>query len=162
VVDTRNQWKEETLGLLSPPLCRTSIARGSFFLNTFICPANSGLNYFCYKNYFSIVFLAIVDPCYKFIVVDIGSYGRYSDSGIFQNLAFYQEYIDGKIILPPKPLPGTNIPVPHVLIGDEGFALQTYLMHCFPRAAIANDARKKGSINNLVKQGVSSKICLEY
>jgi hypothetical protein len=97
------------------------------FLNTFICPANSGSNYFCFKNYCSIVLLGIVDPYYKFIVVDIGSYGRHDDSGIFKSLAFYWEYVYGKTILPPKPLPGTNIPVPHVLIGDEGFALQTYL-----------------------------------
>jgi hypothetical protein len=52
-------------------------------------------------------------------------------------------YVDGKTTLPPKPLPGTIIPVPHVLIGDEGFALQTYLMSPFQRAAIANDARQK-------------------
>jgi hypothetical protein len=90
-------------------------------------PANSGSNYFCYKNYCFVVLLAIVDPYYKFIVVGIGSYGRHSDSGIFKNSAFYWEYIDGKTILPPKPLPGTNIPVPHVLIGDGGFTLQTYL-----------------------------------
>ena len=68
----------------------------------------------------------MVDPCYKFIVVDIGSYRRHSDSGIFKNSAFYREYIDEKTILLPEPLPGTNIPIPCVLIGDEGFALQTY------------------------------------
>jgi hypothetical protein len=97
----------------------------------------------CYENYCSTVLLAIVDPYYKFIVVDIGSYGRHSDSGIFENSAFYREYIDGKTILPLKPLSGTNIHVPHVLIGDEGFEIQTYLMRPFPRAGIANDARKK-------------------
>jgi hypothetical protein len=107
------------------------------------CPATSGSNYLFYKNYFSIVLLAIVDPLYKCIVVDIGSYGRHSDSGIFENSAFYRQYIDGKTILPPKPLPGKHIPVPHVLIGDEGVAIQTYLMLPFPRAEIANDARKK-------------------
>ena len=107
------------------------------------CPASSGSNNFCCKNYCSIVLLAIVDPYYKFIVVDIGSYGRHSDSGIFKNSAFYREYIDGKTILPPKPLRGTNLPVPHALIGDEGFALQTCLMRPFSRAAVANDARKK-------------------
>ena len=62
------------------------------------------------RNYCSIVLLAIVDPYYKFMVVDIGSYGRHSDSGIFKNSAFYREYIDGKTILPPIPLLGTNIP----------------------------------------------------
>jgi hypothetical protein len=107
------------------------------------CPASSGSNYFCYKNDCSIVLLAIVDPFYKFIIADIGSYRWHIDSGIFKNSAFYREYSDGKTILPLKLLPGRNIPVPHVLIDDEDFALQMYLMRPFPRAAIANDARKK-------------------
>ncbi|XP_047032739.1 protein ALP1-like [Helicoverpa zea] len=107
------------------------------------CPPNSGTHYYCYKNYFSIVLLAIVDPFYKFIIVDIGSYGRLSDSGIFENSNFYQAYLNGKLLLPPKPLPGGEDPTPHVLIGDEGFALKEYLMRPFPRAAVVHDNRKK-------------------
>lgn len=45
------------------------------------------------------------------MVVDIGSYGRHSDSAIFENSAFFYQYIDGKTILPSKPLPGTDNPV---------------------------------------------------
>lgn len=52
------------------------------------CPDNSGSQFFCYKNFVSLVFLAVVDPYYKFMVVDIGSYGRHSDSGIFENITF--------------------------------------------------------------------------
>lgn len=105
------------------------------------CPDNSGSQFFCYKNYFSLVLLAVVDPYYKFMVVDIGSYGRHSDSGIFENSLFYSEYIDKKSIVPPKPLPGED--VPHVLVGDEGFALQTYLMRPYPKQGVINNARKK-------------------
>ena len=94
------------------------------------------------QKFFSLVLLAVVDPYYKFMVVYIGSYGRHSDSAIFENSAFYRNYIDGKIILPPKPLPDTDTPV-HVLIGDEGFALQTYLMRPYPKVEIINNARKK-------------------
>ncbi|KAG8230452.1 hypothetical protein J437_LFUL009940 [Ladona fulva] len=86
---------------------------------------------------------AVVDPHYKFMIVDIGSYGRHSESAILENSAFYREYIDGKSILPPKPLPGTGIPVPHVFVGDEGFALQTYLMRPYPKAGINTDPRKR-------------------
>lgn len=107
------------------------------------CPPNSGTHYNCYKNYFSIVLLAIVDPFYKFITVDIGSYGRMSDSGIFENSNFYQAYLHGKLLLPPKPLPGAEDPTPHVLIGDEGFALKEYLMRPFPRAAVVHDNKIK-------------------
>lgn len=107
------------------------------------CPRNSGSNYFCYKLFFSIVLLAIVDPFYKFLVVDIGSYGRLSDSGIFENSTFYNKYIAGNEILPPKPLPGTRDPVPHVLIGDEGFGLKPYMMRPFPKVASLADENKR-------------------
>lgn len=106
-------------------------------------PNKSGSSYFCYKNYFSIVLLAIVDPNYNFLVVDIGSYGRHSDSSIFENSSFYRNYVDGKTILPPKPLPGTNTPVPHVFLGDEGFKLQTYLMRPFPRISTGDNDEKR-------------------
>jgi hypothetical protein len=107
------------------------------------CPNKSGTNYFCYKKYFSIVLLAIVDPFYNFIIDDIGSYGRHSDSAIYENSLFSREFVDNKTILPPKPLPGTDTPVPHVFVGDEGFKLQTHLMCPFPRKTIVENLEKK-------------------
>lgn len=56
------------------------------------CPKNSGSEYFCYKKFFSVVLLAIVDPCYKFTVIEVGSYGSHSDSSIFENSMFYRQY----------------------------------------------------------------------
>ncbi|XP_063625592.1 uncharacterized protein LOC134797293 [Cydia splendana] len=44
---------------------------------------------------------------------------------------------------PNAPLPGTTEPVPHVLLGDEGFALQTFLMRPFPGATTIHDQRKR-------------------
>ena len=43
----------------------------------------------------------------------------------------------------PKPLPGTDTPVPHVFVGDEGFTLQTYLMRPFPRNAVVDNLEKR-------------------
>lgn len=85
-----------------------------------------------------------MNPFYKFITVDIGSYGRHSNSGIFENSLFYNEYIKRKSLLPPKPLPGITELVPYViLIGDEGFGLQTYLLRPFPRSAVLHDEIKR-------------------
>lgn len=43
-------------------------------------PKNSGSTFFNYKEFYSVVMLAIVDADNKFVAVDIGSYGR-GDAG---------------------------------------------------------------------------------
>ncbi|XP_052864342.1 uncharacterized protein LOC128270952 [Anopheles cruzii] len=108
-----------------------------------ICPSNTGSAYYCHKGFFSVVLLAIVDAKYKFLVADIGAYGRHSDSSILRDSAFHKKYITKQALPPPKPLPGRNATTPHVLVGDEGFALAPYLMRPYPRSAIATDDRKK-------------------
>lgn len=45
-------------------------------------PCNTGSLFFNYKEFYSMVLLAIVDADCKFIAVDIGSYGREGDAGI--------------------------------------------------------------------------------
>lgn len=50
-------------------------------------PRNSRLLYFNYKKSFSIVLISLVGADYKFIAVDIGSYGKNSDGAIFSKSA---------------------------------------------------------------------------
>jgi hypothetical protein len=50
-------------------------------------PANSGSVYFNYKKTFSVVLFALVDATYKDIMIDVGSFGRRSDGGIFSHSA---------------------------------------------------------------------------
>nr|CAI5849413.1 unnamed protein product [Callosobruchus analis] len=38
--------------------------------------------YYCYKNIFSIGLPAITDANYKFVMVNVGSYGKDSDAGV--------------------------------------------------------------------------------
>lgn len=104
-------------------------------------PFNSGSLYFNYKGSFSIVLMALVDAGYKFICVDIGSYGRQSDAGIFSRCEL------GKALLPPNSLnlPEDAVieesrvlgPLPYVVIGDEAFPLQRHVMRPYPGRAIS-------------------------
>ena len=64
----------------------------------------------------------------KFAEVDIGSYGRNSDGGIFAHSKL-GKYLETHLGIPEdKQLPGTSCLAPHVVVGDEAFPLKTYLI----------------------------------
>lgn len=46
-------------------------------------PPDSGSLYYNYKNFYSIVMMAVVNQDYEFIQVDVGAEGRCSDGGIW-------------------------------------------------------------------------------
>lgn len=52
----------------------------------------------------SIVLLAIVDADYKFITIDVGSYGRNNDGGIFSS-SIVDEKLQNKTLNVPEPAP---------------------------------------------------------
>nr|CAI5845521.1 unnamed protein product [Callosobruchus analis] len=89
-------------------------------------PANTGSLCFSYKKSFSVVLLALVSADCKFIVIDVGSYGKNSDGNKLQ-------------IPSDKALPGTDIILPHVRIGDEAFPISVNLMRPYPVHQTAND-----------------------
>jgi hypothetical protein len=106
-------------------------------------PKNSGSLYFNYKEFYSIVMLAIVDADLKFAAIDVGSYGREGDAGIYLKSNFGTKIMNNEFnIPPPQALPQTNTVLPHVILGDEAFALHENLMKPFPRRQSINDQSK--------------------
>lgn len=106
-------------------------------------PNNSGSLYFNYKEYYSVVLLAIVDANYKFVAVDVGSYGKEGDSGIFKKSAMGKKIVRDQFNTPqPTQLPGTDIILPHFLVGDDAFALDVYMMKPFYRSHARGDHDK--------------------
>ncbi|XP_055535890.1 uncharacterized protein LOC129724763 [Wyeomyia smithii] len=96
-------------------------------------PANSGSKYFNYKKTYSVVLLALVDAHGNFIAVDVGSFGKESDGGIFASSNMGKRFQNGTFAMPEDaPLPGTNQSAPFVVVGDEAFPLKTYLMRPYP------------------------------
>lgn len=76
------------------------------------CPSNSGSLYYNYKNYFSTVLLAIANAEYKFIAIDVGSYGREGDAGIFKKSIMGQRIISDNFKIPREDfLPGKKFKI---------------------------------------------------
>ncbi|CAF4889397.1 unnamed protein product [Pieris macdunnoughi] len=103
-------------------------------------PPNSGSLYFNYKKTFSVVLMALVDANYNFTIVNVGSYGKNSDGGIFANSNLGKELQRKNLSLPASYRPGSST-APYVLVGDEAFPLKTYLMRPYPGTNLSTDKR---------------------
>ncbi|KAL4104313.1 hypothetical protein QTP88_019614 [Uroleucon formosanum] len=107
------------------------------------CPNNSGSLYFNYKDYFSIVLMAMVDANYKFIAINVGSFGREGDSGIFVKSNMGQQILNFTFKFPQDcALPNTNLVVPHVIPGDQAFRLHKHILRPFSQKSARGDSGK--------------------
>jgi hypothetical protein len=89
--------------------------------------------------------MALFDTHYRFIAVDIETYGKNSDGGIFSNSNLGKALERKKLnISDGKSLPGTIEKLPFTIIGDEAFPLKTYLLRPYPGPQIyVDDTEKK-------------------
>jgi hypothetical protein len=108
-----------------------------------ISPDDSGSLFFNFKGFFSIVLFALVDANCKFTVIDVGSYGKEGDAGIFSRSNLGKLVEQEKIFPPPRLLPSSNSKLPHVIIGDEAFRLDTHVLKPYPQKQAACDTRKR-------------------
>ena len=99
-------------------------------------PFNSGSKFWSYKGYNSIVLMALVDHEYRFSYVDIGAYGSNSDGNVFRSSKFGQKLLTGNLNVPQlKTLPNYSGhgSMPHIVVADEAFPLNEYIMRPYPR-----------------------------
>jgi len=94
---------------------------GRLMENRIRCPKNSGLLYYNYKGYFSVIFMALVDANYKLIWVIVGANGSASELRIVLE--------EDNLGLPDADtLPGDERNTPFFLIGDDAFPLRTWML----------------------------------
>lgn len=95
-------------------------------------PTCSGLQFYCYKKHFWIVFPAFVDADYRLFIVDSGSYTKNSDGSKCSNSVKCRRLINISSGVPAgKALINTTLPL--VKVGDEAFLRRRNLMRPFPR-----------------------------
>nr|CAI5861399.1 unnamed protein product [Callosobruchus analis] len=87
--------------------------------------------------------LHMVDSDYRFIAVDVGAYGRDSDSNIFNKWTFGRKLAQNCLNMPEaKPLPNTNdTPLPYMFLGNEAFPLNNNFMKPYPRSNLNTQRR---------------------
>ena len=96
-------------------------------------PVNSGSEFFNYKHNFGIILLAVADSDYNFLFADVGTHGRMSDGGVFNDSLLYEKIERNDANFPEATsLPGRNVAVPYVFVADAAFALSAKIMKPFP------------------------------
>ena len=102
-------------------------------------PPASGSLYHNYKGFFSIVLLALVDAYYKFLWIDCGGMGHMSDAQIFNASELRECIEDGSIGFPDAdPMVNDDRDMPYFLLGDDAFALRTWLMKPYSRRGLTD------------------------
>ncbi|XP_015363535.1 PREDICTED: uncharacterized protein LOC107161582 [Diuraphis noxia] len=85
----------------------------------------------------------MVDANYTFIVVDIGSFGKEGDSGIFLKSNMGQKILNGTFGFPEQcQLPGSDKVAPHVIVGDEAFRLHKHILKPYTRKSARENPSK--------------------
>ncbi|VDL83028.1 unnamed protein product [Nippostrongylus brasiliensis] len=108
-----------------------------------VCPNRSGSRFFTYKNYYSLVLLALVDANYKCVLYDLGAPGRSSDAGIFMTSSMKTLLEESEDDFPSDVnLEGLGTVPCHFLV-DQGFRLTTRFMRPYPNAEAASNSRKR-------------------
>ncbi|KAJ8885789.1 hypothetical protein PR048_011989 [Dryococelus australis] len=98
-----------------------------------IKPEHSGSLIYNYKQYFSVVLLAVADANYRFMYIDVGAIGKAVDCIIFHGLTFHKALQVGSLNIP-KPERVTNAlgPLPYVFVTDEAFGISVNMIRPYP------------------------------
>jgi hypothetical protein len=92
-------------------------------------PDNAGSQWFCHKLRHALVLMALVDSTYKFLWIDVGSFGSNNDAFIFNSCNLCNRMEENSLNVPEQTrLPDSNISYPFYFVGDDAFALRTWLM----------------------------------
>jgi len=107
-------------------------------------PKNSGSMY-NYKNFFSLIFMAICDSNYCFRIVVVGSYGKESDCNVFKTSTFGKKLYSGNSVNFPQdqclPADDNGVPQPFILVADKAIAFHKNLLRPFPGRTLNNNRR---------------------
>ena len=105
-------------------------------------PAKSKQEYRNYKTYNSIILLAVCDADYRFMYVEIGAPGKCGDAGLMRDSELmYHMHNDNLHIPPAAPFPFDQRNMPYFMIGDDAFALRTFLMKPYPSITLTAEQR---------------------
>jgi hypothetical protein len=96
-----------------------------------VAPSKSGSLFYNYKEFFSVILLAVVDADYRFIYINVGAEGKASDGGVWSKSSLHNLLSDetNPLAIPdPEPIKGFAPDIPYFFVGDDAFRLGPNLL----------------------------------
>ena len=105
-------------------------------------PVGGGSLYFNYKKFHSLILMALADAQLRFLYVDIGAEGGAGDAGCFVRTTLHDAINNGRIGFPePEPLPQREDNIPYHIVGDDAFAMKSWLLKPFSHRSMVHHER---------------------
>ena len=96
--------------------------------------------YHNFKNFFSVVMMAIVDARDRFMWASVGFPGNSHDSVIFQSTGLWKDIVENNLI-PPMNMEIEQTSVYPMILGDSAFPFRTWLMKPYSHAVLSPEER---------------------
>ncbi|XP_048242507.1 uncharacterized protein LOC125374866 [Haliotis rufescens] len=105
-------------------------------------PPKSGSVYYNYKEFYSIMLIALIDADCTFLWAVVGSPGSSSDAQIYNESEFQQMAEDGTIGFPASdPLPNNYKDVPYFFVSDDAFGLRKHMIKTYTLCGLTEEER---------------------
>ena len=101
--------------------------------------------YHNFKNFYSIILVALVYPKYHFIWACVGAPGNTHDSTLFQSTSLWEKITAGNIF-PQSVLKKKGQAIPQLILGDGAFPMKTWIIKLY-RDAILNEQKCYLNVN---------------
>lgn len=104
-----------------------------------VCPPKEqACDYYNYKGWYSMILMAVVDHCYKFMLTNVGTPGRSHDADVFHKSCLPKILSSGLFQLQKKTFHGVS--VGPVLLADQAYPLQKEVMKPFSQPGAAGSS----------------------
>jgi hypothetical protein len=114
-------------------------------------PSDSGALYYNYKNFYSIILMALFSTNYEVVYVNVGKQGRMTRAGVLEWTSFYDQLKRDKLNFPTNEESDENSNF--MIIGYEMFAVHGHILKPYSQKDLTHE---KGIFNFPHKPGHSS------
>ena len=126
---TPEEWKEVAQGFASKWNYHNCIGALDGKHVRIQCPTHGGSLFYNYKKFHSFILMALCDANYNFLYVDVGAEGGAGDGGTWNRCGLAMAISNKTAGLPEDEcLPYDTETIPYHIVGDDAFALNTWLM----------------------------------